>query len=47
MKRDPENKKGLSRRDLVKTTAAGFGAAAVTGLAASVLIIALSRELRG
>ena len=34
MKRDPEDKKNLSRRDFVKTTAAGVGAAALTGLGA-------------
>jgi hypothetical protein len=34
MKRDPEDKTKLSRRDFVKTTAAGVGAAAVSGLVA-------------
>ena len=32
MKRDLEDKRSLSRRDFVKTTAVGLGAAAVTGL---------------
>ena len=34
MKRDPKDKKCLSRRDFVKTAAAGMGAAALTGLGA-------------
>jgi succinate dehydrogenase/fumarate reductase flavoprotein subunit len=34
MKRDAEDTKNLSRRDFVKTTAAGVGAAALTGLGA-------------
>ena len=34
MKRDPEDTKNLSRRDFVKTTAVGVGAAALTGLGA-------------
>ena len=34
MKRDPETKKSLSRRDFVRAAAAGVGAAAVTGLGA-------------
>jgi succinate dehydrogenase/fumarate reductase flavoprotein subunit len=34
MKRDPEDKKSLSRRNFVKTAAAGAGAAALAGLAA-------------
>jgi succinate dehydrogenase/fumarate reductase flavoprotein subunit len=37
MKRDPENKRGLSRRDFVRTTTAGVGAAALTGLRAKEL----------
>jgi succinate dehydrogenase/fumarate reductase flavoprotein subunit len=32
MKRDPEDKRRLSRRDFVKTAAAGVGAAALTGM---------------
>jgi urocanate reductase len=35
MKGDPENKKRLSRRDFVKTAAAGVGAAALTGMGTS------------
>src|ERR1039458_1177189 len=34
MKRSRENKQGFSRRDFVKTTAAGVGAAALAGLGA-------------
>ncbi|MFZ0415274.1 MAG: twin-arginine translocation signal domain-containing protein, partial [Candidatus Acidiferrales bacterium] len=32
MKRDPEDKKNLSRRDFVKTTGAGVGTAVLAGL---------------
>src|SRR5208282_4289151 len=34
MKRDPDDKKKFSRRDFVKATAAGVGAAALTSLGA-------------
>ena len=34
MKRDPDNKESLSRRDFVKATATGVGAAAITGIVA-------------